>query len=147
MEEQELKQRISSELENFIDLAKENWVNSFQKELQDAQWHLGEEQARNQHLENELQSKIQYIQTLENEIASIKKHLDEDRWNLGEEQARREQLEQTLKACQQRCQELERYLNQTRAWGEQLQKELSDTRWYLGEERTKRQQLESQIKT
>jgi chromosome segregation ATPase len=147
MEEQDLKQRISDELETFVNLAKENWVNSFQKELREAHWYLGEERTRKQNLENELQSKIQYIQTIENEIASIKKQLEEARWYLGEERTRREQLENALKGCQQHRQELETYLNQTRAWGEQLQKELSDTQWYLGEERSKRQHLESQINT
>jgi len=147
MEEQEIKEHLSCELENIINLAKENWINSFQKELQDAKWYLGEETARNQHLENELQNKTQYLQNLDNEITGIKKQLDEARWHLGEERSKKEQIENVLKGCQQRCQDLETYLNQTRSWGEQLQKELNDARWFLGEERARREQLENQIKT
>ena len=104
MGEQELKQRITSELENFINLAKEDWVNSFQKELQDAQWHLGEERSRREQLEQALKACQQRCQELEMYLnqtrawgEQLQKELSDTQWFLGEERARRQHLESQIK--------------------------------------------------
>ena len=104
MQEQELKDKISGELESFINSLKDNWVNSFQKQLQEAQWYLGEERARRQQLENDLANSQQRCQELETQLREAwarfeqqKKELSDAQWYLGEERNRRQQLEKQLR--------------------------------------------------
>lgn len=104
MQEQELKEKISSDLENFINSMKDNWVNSFQKQLQEAEWYLGEERSRKHQLENDLTSYQNRCQELETQLRDawasfeqLKKELSDAQWYLGEERSRRQQLENQLR--------------------------------------------------
>ena len=144
---QDVKINVVSSIDDLINLISENseFANLSQKELQDLRWFLGEEKAKNQQLENELEEKNQAIHSLEGEIQQLKSSYAESQWYLSEERTRKGQLENSLRGCQQRCDELESQLGQLRGHCEQLQKEIQDAQWYLGEERARRQQLERQI--
>jgi len=66
------------------------------KELQDAQWFLGEERARRENLEREVQAMQQRCRELETQmqdawqrITQLQKELADTQWFLGEERNRR----------------------------------------------------------
>ncbi len=108
-EYQEIKLRITADIESLVKLLKEksDTINVFQKEIQDAQWFLGEEKARRDFMEKELQYKTQYIQQLEKDLQNLRTSFGESQWYLGEERSKREQVEYELRGCQNRCQELD----------------------------------------
>ncbi|MFA5117743.1 MAG: hypothetical protein WC695_02700 [Candidatus Omnitrophota bacterium] len=118
-EYQDIKQRITADIESLIKLLKEksDTVNVFQKEVQDARWFLGEEKARRDFMEKELQHKALYIQQLESDLQKLRTCLGESQWYLGEERSKREQLEYELSGCQNRCQELGAQLKHLRGQG------------------------------
>lgn len=143
---QQVRDKIAAEIDHLIGLMKNcgEQTNISQKELQDAQWFLGEERAKREILENDLQNKTQYIHSLESELQQIRTSLGESQWLLDEEREKIAQLENTIKGFQERCQVAEEQLNQVRLHCQELEKYLQDTQWYLGEERSRRQQLENQ---
>jgi phenylpyruvate tautomerase PptA (4-oxalocrotonate tautomerase family) len=118
-EYQDIKQRIAADIESLVKLlkAKSDTINVFQKEVQDARWFLGEEHARRDFMEKELQHKALYIQQLENDLQKLRTCLGESQWYLGEERSKREQLEYELSGCQNRCQELGAQLKCLRGQG------------------------------
>jgi hypothetical protein len=115
----------------------EERMQTIEKNLSEVQWYLGEEKAKNQQLENDVQGKNQYIQKIEEDLRKLTQHYDESQWYLREEKAKREQSENALKNSIARCQDLESQLNQLRIQLQTTQKELQTTQWYLGEERAR----------
>jgi chromosome segregation ATPase len=122
-------------------------TNGMRKELEDAQWFLGEERTRRQQLEAQLDEKSQYIHKMEEYLQRQKQHYDEAQWYLGEERGSRHAIEQTLQATQKQCQELAQQLEQSKGEIQSLQSELRNAQWYLGEERARRESLETQLKS
>jgi chromosome segregation ATPase len=99
---QGVKDRISGNIERFIELMQgiAERTNVNQKELQDAQWFLGEERARREALENTLKDCEERCRAKEEKMAqlwahceALQKQLQDTQWYLGEERARRQQLE------------------------------------------------------
>lgn len=89
-------------------------AQSREKTFSEAQWHLGEAQARSQHLEDDLQGKARYIQELEERCRTVQRQFEESQWYLGEERYRKGQLETALAQTEARCRDLESQLNQLR---------------------------------
>ena len=119
---------------------------TFEKELNDTQWYLGEEKAKSHRLQEDLRDKIHYIEKLEEELQNLRRRHEESEWYLGEEKERRAQLEVALQSAEQKCEDMEFQFNEMRARYGVLQKELNDTQWYLGEERAWREKLEEQVR-
>ncbi|MFA5431252.1 MAG: hypothetical protein WC329_08850 [Candidatus Omnitrophota bacterium] len=71
--------------------------DGIRNQLSEAQWYLGEEKSRRQHLEQSLQEKENCIRQMGDEIHNLKQQLNETQWYLGEERARLQQLESRVK--------------------------------------------------
>ena len=93
--------------------------------------------SKNQKLENDLRSKDQHIQSIEEDSKKLKQYSEELQWYLGEEKGKRLESDNSLKDSVLRLHEMEFQLNQLRTQLETAQKELQRTQWYLGEERAK----------
>jgi len=141
-------QELVLENEKLIQVVKQSdtHIATIQKELNDAQWYLGEEKARCERLEEDVTDKIHSIQGLKEELENLRRRHEESEWYLGEEKARRAQLEIALQSAEQKCRDMEFQLNEMRSRYGVLQRELNDTQWYLGEERGRREKLEEQVR-
>jgi len=78
----------------------ENQVELLKKELQEAQWYLGEERSRKEQAENKVRELEHRCADLEQQVhhlrshgANLQKELQDTQWYLGEERARRQFLE------------------------------------------------------
>ncbi|MCU0666766.1 MAG: hypothetical protein MUF05_06715 [Candidatus Omnitrophica bacterium] len=114
---------------------REHWIESIQKEFNNAQMYLGEEKIRRQKIERELEDKNNLCQRLSEDLKNLQYHYNQSQWFLGESRSLNQHLEQALSCAEQRCQELNIKI-------EYLKKELADAQWFLGEERAKNKSSE-----
>lgn len=80
-------------------------IERLKKDLQDAQWYLGEERAHREQAERTIKDTQQHVHDLEQQLhnmrahaANLQKELQDAQWYLGEERSRRQQLENQLKS-------------------------------------------------
>ena len=106
-----------------------------QKELQDAQWLLGEEKTKREQFEAGLKDSVARCQDLEAQLdllraqgQSAQKDLQEAQWLLGEEKGRREQVESELKIAIANGDGLQARFVQLQAQCDEAQKELEEAR-------------------
>lgn len=121
-------------------------LDALKKDLQDAQWFLGEERARRENLELQLREKNEYVHKMEEYSQRLKGQSEEVAGKLQEEKTMRQQAQASLKELQERCGWLEGESSSIKEKLAQVEKEYRDTQWYLGEERARREGLESQLK-
>ncbi len=108
-EELELhRQRLMSEAEKLVAVVRqrEEKIGGIEKELNDAQWYLGEERTKRADLENKMRWLEQKCQDFESQIHHLRtecerlqKELSDSQWYLGEERARRQEIESRLKSA------------------------------------------------